>query len=249
VDAPPSPAPPVPLAYDVVDRGGSPERLLVLIHGYARPPSDLTERLHLLDPDRRFLAVAPHAPYRHRDQVIWHKPGGATGTEEQYMGSLAALDDLLGTLQERTGLPASEAVVGGFSQGGGLALSMLFHADAVHRPAIAFGVCSFPAPVRGFPVERAAAVGRPAFLLGARRDRFAPIEVFRGGAALIASTGIDLTYVEHDAEHEMTDAAAAEVAAWLAGVLSGEVTGSSGRELYDGAPVPGFFDGLWSFRS
>ena len=243
--APPSPVPPTALAFDVIDRGGTPDRLLVLVHGYALPPSDLADRIHLIDPDGDFLAVTPHAPYRHRNQVIWHKPGGATHSEEQYMGSLAALDDLLGTLEEHTGLAASDAVVGGFSQGGGLALSLLFHAGVVHRPAAAFGVCSFPAPVRGFAVDRAAAAGHPAFLLGARRDRFAPIEVFRGGAALIASTGVDLTYVERDGEHEMTDAAASDVATWLAGVRAGEPSAVPGRHPYEGTPVPDSYDGLW----
>ena len=247
----PAPAPsdlPEPLAYDVVDRGASPERLLVLVHGYGLPVAALTDRLNLLDPDRAFLVVTPHGPYRHRDQVIWHKPARSTGAAEQYLGSLAALDRLLGTLEETTGLPAAEAVVGGFSQGGGLGVSLLFHANVVHRPAAAFGIYSFPAGVPGFPVDRTAAAGRPAFLSGAHRDRFGTIETYRGGAALIASTGVDLTYVEDDADHEMSDLAASEVGAWLAQVRSGVAGSGTGRALYDGTPPPAPYDGLWELR-
>ncbi|UDY37820.1 hypothetical protein [Dermatobacter hominis] len=236
---------PAPLTYDVVDRGGSPDRLLVLVHGYGLPISALTDRLHLIDPDGALLAVTPHGPYRHRDRVIWHKPARSTGAEEQYLGSLAALDRLLGTLEVATGLAASEAVVGGFSQGGGLGVSLLLHRDVVHRPAAAFGIYSFPAGVHGFPVDRRAAAGRPAFLSGARRDRFATIDTYRGGAGLIASTGVDLTYVEDDADHDMSDLAASEVGAWLAAVRAGAAPSGAGRELYDGVAPPAHYDGLW----
>ena len=245
VSASPTFEPPPRLAYDIVDRGRSPERLLVLVHGYGLPIADLTDRLHLIDPEGAFLVATPHGPYRHKGQVIWHKPARSTGAEEQYLGSLAALDDLLGTLQRTTGLAAADAVVGGFSQGGGLGLSLLFHADVVHRPAAAFGIYSFPAGVRGFRVDRAAATGRPAFLSGALRDRFGPIEQHRGGAALIASTGVDLTYLEDDADHDMSDLAAAEVGEWLASVRAGTLVPGVGRALYAGVRAPDLYDGLW----
>ena len=75
----PVPAPEVPrLGYRVLERRGPQDRLLVLCHGYGLPVSDLTDRLGLLDPDGRFLVVTPTAPFRHRDQVIWHKPTMST---------------------------------------------------------------------------------------------------------------------------------------------------------------------------
>jgi predicted esterase len=161
--------------------------------------------------------------------------------EAQYLASLAALDALLGDLEQDLGLAAADAVVGGFSQGGGLALGLLLGADVHHRPAAAWGICSFAPVVRGFRVDRTAAAGRPYLLSSARQDRFAPIEASRAGAALLRDTGLDLTYVESDGPHEMTDEAAALVGSWLAALDGGErlptedlLAGVSGRhELYD----------------
>ncbi len=219
----------------------------MLNHGYGLSSAELTDRLALLDPRGDFLAVAPQGPYRHRDQVIWHKPALSTGASEQYLTSLAALDHLLGHLQATTGLAAADAVVGGFSQGGGLGISLLFHAGVVHRPAAAFGIYSFPAAVPGFAVDRAAAAGRPVFLSSAERDRFGPIEMGRGGASLLASTGVDITYVEDDRDHEMSDLAAVEVGAWLADLRAGTLRSGVGNELFAGTAPSARYDGLWSF--
>lgn len=237
---------PATLEYQVVERTGPQDRLLVLCHGYGLSPAELTDRLELLDPDAEFLVVAPTAPFRHRDQAIWHRPSVSTETTEQYLASLAALDRLLGHLEATTGRPAGDAVVGGFSQGGGLSLSLLMHADVAHRPAAAFGIHSFPAPVDGFRVDRAAAAGRPAFLSGAREDRFAPVEVSRSAAALFRAVGLDLTYHEDDGDHDMSDAAAAAVGDWLA-TLDGD------RPTAVGLPEPvatgdlSLFAELWQF--
>lgn len=102
-------------------------------------------------------------------------------------------------------------MVGGFSQGGGLALGLLLSADVRHVPAAAFGVCSFPPVVQDLRVDRTACAGRPYFLSSARQDHFADIEVSRAGAALLRDIGLDVTYVESDGDHEMTDRAAEQI--------------------------------------
>lgn len=240
---------PVTLSYAVVRREGPQSRLLVLLHGYGEPASDLTDRLHLLDPDGRCCVVVPDAPFERRGQAIWHRAMAARDeAEAQYLTSLAAVDALLGEIGPRLGLPTADAVVGGFSQGGGLAVGLLLGADVEHRPAAAFGVCSFPPTVRGFRVDRAAAAGRPYFLSSARTDRFAPIDVSRAGASLLRGAGLDLTYVESDGAHEMTDVAAAQIGAWLGALDRGE-------RQPDGGLLPGprdedaYFAGFWDVVS
>ena len=233
---------PLPLRSTVVERDGPATRLLVLLHGYGEPVADLTRRLTLLDPGGVFLAVAPDAPFERRGRTIWHR--ALTSPDEaaaQYLESLAALDALLGELERSTGLPAAEAVVGGFSQGGGMALGLLLGADVAHRPAAGFGICSFPPSIPGFRVDLAAAAGRPYLLSSAHRDHFAPIEMSRSGAALLRDVGLDLTYVESDGGHEMTDDAAEQVGAWLAGRAA-----PRGHALLDGTDArQSYFDGLW----
>ena len=212
--------PPV-LSSVTLRRSGPQARLLVLLHGYGEPAEQLTDRLDLIDPDGHYLVVVPNAPFERRGLAIWHRAMTARDESEvQFVASMAALDAHLGELQRTTGLPATEAVVGGFSQGGGMALGVLMGQGVVHRPAAGFGVCSFPPSVRGFRVDPAVA-GRPYFLSTARQDRFAPIESCRMGAAALVAQGMDLTYVESEGEHVMTDEAAAQVGTWLASLDGG----------------------------
>ena len=231
--------PPV-LSSVTLERQGPQSRLLVLLHGYGEAPEQLTDRLHLIDPAGDFLVVVPDAPFEHRGRRIWFRAMTARDeAEAQLLASLAALDRLLGDLERTHGLAADEAVVGGFSQGGGLALALLLGADVAHRPAAGFGVCSFPPTVRGFRVDRTAAAARPFFLSSARDDHFAPIESSRAGGAVLVRAGLDLTYVEADGPHVMTDEAAAHIGAWLQGERPG-------RALLDGVdPGGSTFDGLW----
>lgn len=234
------------LAHEVLTRPGPQDRLLVLLHGYGEPSQDLVDRLHLIDPEGRFRVVVPEAPFERGGRAIWHRALTAREeAEQQFRASLAAIDALLGDLQTELGLATSEAIVGGFSQGGGLALGMLLCAEVRHRPAGGFGVCSFPPPVRGFRVDRSAASGRPFFLSSAHQDHFAPIEVSRAGAVLVRDTGLDLSYAELPGGHEMTDAAASQIGAWLRGAPSG--TGpAGGPDLLAGVSArSGLYDDLW----
>jgi len=215
----------------------------VLLHGYGEPVADLTRRLPLFDPGARFLAVAPDAPFERRGRTIWHRAlTSPDEAAEQYVRSLSALDAHLGELEQSTGLAAADAVVGGFSQGGGMALGLLLGADVQHRPSAGFGVCSFPPSIAGFRVDLAAAAGRPYFLSSAHQDHFAPIEMSRTGAALLRDAGLDLTYTESDGGHEMTDEVARQVGDWLAGAPDAP----AGHSLLDGVDARAtYFDGLW----
>ncbi len=240
------------LAHEIVERPGAADRLLVLLHGYGEPASDLRDRLALIDPDGRYLAVVPEAPFERKGRAIWHRALSVPEVAgEQYRASTAALDALLGALQAETGLAATDAVVGGFSQGGGLALGLLLGADVAHRPRAGFGVCSFPPPVRGLRVDRRAASGRPYLLSSAREDHFAPIEASRSGAVLLRETGLDLAYVEADGAHEMTDEAAEQIGAWLAAVDGGQRwTGDRAADLLAGVSArSGLYDDLWEHVS
>lgn len=233
------------LSSTVLDRAGAQDRLLVLLHGYGEPIEQLSSRVDLLDPDGTFKVVLPHAPFERGGRAIWHRALSAREEAEvQYVQSLAAVDAHLGELEEQLGLAAADAVVGGFSQGGGLALGLLLSADVRHVPAAAFGVCSFPPVVKDLRLDRAACAGRPYFLSSARRDHFADIDVSRAGAALLRDVGLDLTYVESDGAHEMTDEAAGQIGGWLRGLGTGE-RATANPILDDVDGLDGYFAGLW----
>jgi predicted esterase len=228
------------------DRGPA-TRLLVLVHGYGESPDGLTDRLDLIDPDGRFHVVVPEAPFEHRGARIWHR-ALSTSPElaaEQYVASMHALDRLLTGTCAATGLSPDTAVVGGFSQGGGLAFGLLVGADVTTRPGAAFGVCSFAPSIRGFRVDLAAARDRPCLAVSARRDHFAPPELSRASAAALGAAGLDVTYDELDSTHEMTDDAAALVGGWLSTPACGRRPGRDDELLRDVDLSRSSYDGLW----
>lgn len=232
------------LSSAIVERDGPQDRLLVLLHGYGEPVADLVDRLDRIDPSGAFLVAAPVAPFERKGRAIWHRALNAPGeAAEQYLTSLAAIDELLGRLEAETGLRAVDAVVGGFSQGGGQAIGLLIGADVRHRPAAGFGVCSFPPHVPGFRYDPAAAGGRPYLLTSARRDHFAPIEASRSSARAIVDVGLAVTYEELDTEHVMTDEAAELIGAWLVD-LDGARTPPA-QPLLDGATGSDRLSDLW----
>jgi predicted esterase len=237
-----------PLNARIVPGVGAGGRLLVLLHGYGLPVADLTDRIDLLDPERRCTVLAPVAPFERKGSAIWHR-ALSTSVElaaRQYRESLDLLDELLGWAESVTGLPASEAIVGGFSQGGGLGFGLLLVAGIEHRPAAAFGICSFPPAFSGFAVDSSAAAGRPCFLASAHEDHFAPIEGSRAGASALRGAGLELTYVEMDAGHEMTDVAAGLAGRWIARVAAGRPVDGFDDVLTEVGTGPGFYEGLWA---
>lgn len=240
---------PIPdLTFEVLERDGAQDRLLVLVHGYGEPPTNLTDRIEMIDPDGRFCTVVPSGPFEHRGATIWHRAINTAPelAATQFAASHTALDRLVGHCADRFDLPLDDAVVGGFSQGGGLAMSLLLGADVQHRPAAAFGVCSFPPAFPGFRVDRAAASARPYWLRTSRNDRFVDIDTARGAAAMVRSM-LRLTYRESDDEHVMTDDDAAAIGRWLVGAVDNPVDDAA--ELDAAADRADFYDGLWEFVS
>lgn len=236
------------LGFEVIDHAdGNADALLVLVHGYAEPPSDLTDRLELIDPQRRCTVVVPHGPFERRGARIWHRAVLTAPLEAaaQFDESLRLLDSLLGQLVEDPGMRTERVVVGGFSQGGGLALGLLLSADVEHRPDAGFGVCSFPPAFPGFRAGRNAARDRPFLMASARRDHFAPIEASRGAAAMLVELGVTLTYIETDGEHVMSDEAAVAIGDWLPPVLDGTHLPVSSPHLEGVTSRDGFYEGLW----
>ena len=112
-----------------VVKGSSAQRLLLLVHGYAADEQDLGGLLPYLDPDGVFAAVMPRAPFPvpGTPGYMWYDMAGAgAGDEvaEQFAAALDALDALVDEQCAQLGFDRSEAIFGGFSQGGGLALAL-----------------------------------------------------------------------------------------------------------------------------
>jgi phospholipase/carboxylesterase len=197
-------------------------RLLFLVHNYGGSEVALATVGTLLDPDGRFAVVCPRGAIG-TDDV----PGGASfyridratqGYDEpSFAAAVAALDDALDRACAEGGFERSSAVVGGYSQGAGLALALAYRRGDRPRPA---GVIAFAPPIH--PVSRVEwdlPAGRsvPAFIGHGHDDPVFPATASQRFAAELAAAGADATWRGYPSRHQLTLDQLVDAAAWLAG--------------------------------
>ena len=194
-------------------------RVLLLVHGYGADERDLGGILSYLDPEGRFLTVLPRGPVAAPPGFAWFDLGG--GDDTTFDASLDALDDLLDEVCAAHGHDRSEAILGGFSQGGWPRAGAR---PAAQRPA---------PPERGAGHERPAA-GRGRRLRLGRRDRRpgagparhrrpdAPRRGARTLATQLMDHGVPVVYQEYPMGHGVALESIQAAKAWLDAVVGGE---------------------------
>src|SRR4051812_4256795 len=117
-----------------VIRGSEASRLLVLLHGYGADEQDLGGLLPYLDPEGRFAAGMPRAPHDAPGApgYAWF-PISAEGVDAAAFAEAVDLVDAVVDEQcAALGLARADAIIGGFSQGAGVALAVALRGgDAV----------------------------------------------------------------------------------------------------------------------
>jgi thioredoxin len=210
------------LVTNVVQGSGS-DRLLVLLHGYGADERDLGGLLSYLDPEGHYVVVMPRGPVAAPPGFSWFDLTAAdpVAAAEGFAAAAAAIDDLIDAACAEHGLERSQSVVGGFSQGGGLALAVGLGPGDRPRPA---GVLAMSPFVVGDLIEiDADAVGDVAVLLQhGTDDPMIPVASSRNFAATLADIGMPLVYGEFPMGHEASLESVQQAGAWLAAVREGE---------------------------
>ena len=210
------------LATNVVS-GSNAERLLLLLHGYGADERDLGGLLGYLDPEGRFAAVMPRGPVAAPPGFSWFD---ITATEpevlaEAFAAALAAVDDLLDSACAEHGFDRAEAVVGGFSQGGGLALALGLGPSERVRPAGVLAMSPFVPPgLLGIDLEGARDV--PVLLQHGSADPMIPTAGTRGLAEALIEAGLPVVFGEFPMGHEVSLESVQQAQQWLAQVRDGE---------------------------
>jgi thioredoxin 1 len=206
-------------------KGSSAQRLLLLVHGYAADEQDLGGLLPYLDPDGVFAAMMPRAPFPvpGTPGYMWYDMAGA-GDEvaEQFAAALAELDALVDEQCAQLGFERSDAIFGGFSQGGGLALALgLFSKpDGGSRVHPAGVLAMSPATMTG-PIDEGARDVRVLVQHGTN-DPLIPVQRSRDLARDLRKFGIPTVYREYPMEHQVALEGLRDARAWLTEVLAGE---------------------------
>ncbi len=201
-------------------RDGTP--VLVLMHGRGAGAADLAGFRGWV-PDRVALALpqAPHpgAPWGYGDGWAWYRYEGDDRPDvASFSDSLAALGRLISSLETDLGFQPGAIVLGGFSQGGTLALGYaLSHPDAVP------GVMNLSGFLPSHPdvVVTPETVGRTRFFWGhGARDPAIPLALARRGRESLRSAGADLEAHDYAMNHGIIPDELRDAMEWLERVLA-----------------------------
>ncbi len=199
-----------------LEGGPRSERLLVLLHGFGATPNDIAAVVPHVDPAGRYAVVAPRGPIE--------LPGGGASWYDfderwaadpaSFHTTLAALDLFVDGVCGAFGTARSEVVIGGFSQGAGMAAWLSF-ATASPAPA-GFWCCGTIVEVGGHPLGLSPAHGCSCLVLAGRSDPNVPLERSRDQAHKLERAGGRVTLSEHDGGHGLSRPMLDDMRVWLA---------------------------------
>ena len=203
-------------AVELPPRASGLDRTLVLFHGFGADEHDLLPIGHELDP--RLRVVSLQAPIaldfggRAWFNLQQTPRGFAFDPAEVAEGSRLALEAV-----EEIARRSPRPLLGGFSQGAGMALSV-----ALPRPDLASGVLvlsGVPPRAEESPTPTALH-GLPAFVAHGLHDPLIPVEVGRATRDLLQRLGADVTYREYPMGHMVIPAELSDARTWLSAILA-----------------------------
>jgi thioredoxin 1 len=208
------------LVTNVVE-GANASGLLLLLHGYGSDERDLAGLLPYLDPEGHFTTVLPRGPLATPPGFAWVDWSDPEVSAVTLAESIAAVDALLDTECEARGFARGAAVIGGFSQGAGIALAVGLGPSEQARPA---GVLAMSPSVSFDPaIVDVAAVHDVAVLLQhGTDDPMVQVAGTREFAALLADGDVPIVYGEYPMGHEVSLESVQQGKAWLDAVRAGD---------------------------
>ncbi|MEX0665352.1 MAG: thioredoxin [Acidimicrobiia bacterium] len=213
------------LIHNVV---GTPQaaRMLMLIHGYGADERDLGGLLPYLDPEGRFLTVLPRGPVAAPPGFAWYDLAAITegghGADTSFVAALDELDDLIDTVCAEHDKQRGEAIIGGFSQGGALAVALgLRRSDRPH-PAGVIAMSGYLPDIDGLELDWDAAKEIPFLVQHGTNDPLMDVERGRSLATALAEHGVPVVYSEYPMEHQVAMESVQQAHEWLLAVSSGE---------------------------
>jgi phospholipase/carboxylesterase len=203
-------------AVELPPRAPGLDRTLVLFHGFGADEHDLLPIGQELDP--RLRVVSLRAPIaldfggRAWFNLQQTPQGFAFDPAEVAEGARLAMEAV-----EEIARRSPRPLLGGFSQGAGMALSV-----AIPRPDLTSGVLV----LSGVPprVEQQASAGGlgglPAFVAHGLHDPLIPVEIGRSTRDLLQRLGATVTYREYPMGHMVIPAELSDARTWLSSVLA-----------------------------
>ena len=199
-----------------LDRDGA-ERLLILLHGWSAEQHHLAAYVPLVDPDERFTATCPRAPHDlpDGDGASWYDRTETGPDPASFFAAVDELDAFVSGEMQRTGIGADRTVIGGFSQGGFLALTLALRTGAPAFAGVWAMCCALP-DVDGLDLDLAANPGRPALIQVGEHDPIITPDRGRAAGSALAAAGWNVGTLGYEMAHSQRIEMMTDAKAWLA---------------------------------
>jgi len=206
-----------------VVKGGTADRVLLLVHGLGADERDLGGLLPYLDPDGQFVTVLPRGPVAAPPGFAWYEWTGAGAFDaDGFASALEELDDLLDQACADHGAERSQAVVGGFSQGAGMTLALALRRSDRARPAGVVAMSPALPNLDVIDVDWEAAKELPVLVQHGTEDPLVPVQRTRDLARTLESHGVPVVYTEYPMAHQVAMESVQQARGWLDAVRAGE---------------------------
>ena len=201
--------------YRIVREGA--DRLLILFHGWSAEQHHLAAYVPLVDPDERFTALCPRAIHDlpDSDGASWYDRTDDGPVPASFHQALDAIDDLIQTECAASGIAPERCVLGGFSQGGFLALALALRSGAPRWGGVWAMCCALP-EIDGLELDLAAGAGTPALIQVGEHDVIIPPDRGRAAADALRAAGWDVTAAGYDMGHSQRIEMMVDARHWLA---------------------------------
>jgi len=138
------------------------------------------------------------------------------GSVERMVPVAASVNSFVETMCARYDIDISDRVVGGFSQGAGIAAWLAFGGRSTAPSG--FWCCDTVVDVDGESLDVTDARGRDVLILAGRDDPNVPLERNRAQARRFCEAGAHTTVSEHEGDHGLSPAMLNDMNQWLAAI-------------------------------
>lgn len=209
---------PLQFLYQAASDDSTPPSLLVLMHGVGSNEQDLFSLAPYVPAGYHVLSLRAPYPMGMGANAWFNFSIGPEGLRsydaEQEVASRAQVAETVKQAASQLGVPAERTVVGGFSQGGIMALSLLLTQPQLAAAAMVWhGRLLSDALVPAAP--GAALAGRALWISHGTRDEVIPLSHAHAMRNAVAPLAATLTYREYPEVHTIHPQELADSMAWL----------------------------------